>query len=65
MPWRKKWIDPRMYEGKDKELGSLLARRAYEVWVSEVSKFAPFPESAENDASSRGPCDAPFFLPLR
>ncbi|KAF2127696.1 DNA glycosylase [Dothidotthia symphoricarpi CBS 119687] len=36
MPWRKKWIDPKSYEGKEKELGSILARRAYEVWVSEV-----------------------------
>jgi hypothetical protein len=39
MPWRKEWVDPGAWEGGDEELGSVLARRAYEVWVSEVSKL--------------------------
>ncbi|KAF5001676.1 hypothetical protein FGRMN_843 [Fusarium graminum] len=34
MPWRKAWINPEVYE-KD-ELRSLLERRAYEVWISEI-----------------------------
>jgi A/G-specific adenine glycosylase len=38
MPWRKKWIDPVEFEGREEELGSVLGKRAYEVWVSEVSK---------------------------
>jgi A/G-specific adenine glycosylase len=38
MPWRKKWIDPSAFAGKDEELASVLGKRAYEVWVSEVSK---------------------------
>lgn len=38
MPWRKQWIDPSEYEGKGEELGRVLGKRAYEVWVSEVSK---------------------------
>ncbi|KAH3970536.1 hypothetical protein HBI56_139490 [Parastagonospora nodorum] len=36
MPWRKTWIDPKDYEGKAEELGTVLGKRAYEVWVSEV-----------------------------
>ncbi|PSN71364.1 DNA glycosylase [Corynespora cassiicola Philippines] len=36
MPWRKEWIDPETFAGKEKELGAVLAKRAYEVWVSEV-----------------------------
>ncbi|EOA87683.1 uncharacterized protein SETTUDRAFT_108927 [Exserohilum turcica Et28A] len=36
MPWRKKWIDPADFEGKEEELGRVLSKRAYEVWVSEV-----------------------------
>lgn len=36
MPWRKKWIDPVGYAGNEEELGSTLAKRAYEVWVSEI-----------------------------
>ncbi|KAF2028312.1 DNA glycosylase [Setomelanomma holmii] len=36
MPWRKRWIDPREYEGRHEELVNVLGRRAYEVWVSEV-----------------------------
>jgi A/G-specific adenine glycosylase len=39
MPWRKKWIDPDEYEDEE-ELGRVLSKRAYEVWVSEVSKYA-------------------------
>jgi len=39
MPWRKKWIDPADFEGKEEELGKTLSKRAYEVWVSEVSKL--------------------------
>jgi A/G-specific adenine glycosylase len=38
MPWRKKWLDPRDFEGREEELGGVLGKRAYEVWVSEVSK---------------------------
>lgn len=38
MPWRKTWIDPKDYQGKAEELGTVLGKRAYEVWVSEVSK---------------------------
>lgn len=38
MPWRKKWIDPADFEGREQELGRVLSKRAYEVWVSEVSK---------------------------
>ncbi|KAF5024788.1 hypothetical protein F66182_3132 [Fusarium sp. NRRL 66182] len=34
MPWRKAWIDPREHE--QHELRSLLERRAYEVWISEI-----------------------------
>ncbi|OAL47734.1 DNA glycosylase [Pyrenochaeta sp. DS3sAY3a] len=36
MPWRKEWIDPSKFEGTNEELQKLLAKRAYEVWVSEV-----------------------------
>ncbi|KAF1850473.1 DNA glycosylase [Cucurbitaria berberidis CBS 394.84] len=36
MPWRKRWIDPREFEGREEDLGDVLAKRAYEVWVSEV-----------------------------
>ncbi|KAF2846608.1 DNA glycosylase [Plenodomus tracheiphilus IPT5] len=36
MPWRKAWIDPSEYEGREEELGAILGKRAYEVWVSEV-----------------------------
>ncbi|KAH7084452.1 DNA glycosylase [Paraphoma chrysanthemicola] len=36
MPWRKRWIDPKEYMGKEEELGVVLGKRAYEVWVSEV-----------------------------
>jgi len=39
MPWRKKWIDPAEFGQSSKELDSLLAKRAYEVWVSEISRF--------------------------
>jgi A/G-specific adenine glycosylase len=38
MPWRKPWIDPKDFEGQEEELGKVLGKRAYEVWVSEVSK---------------------------
>jgi A/G-specific adenine glycosylase len=38
MPWRKKWIDSADFEGREEELGRVLSKRAYEVWVSEVSK---------------------------
>jgi A/G-specific adenine glycosylase len=38
MPWRKTWIDPQDFEGKAEELGTVLGKRAYEVWVSEISK---------------------------
>lgn len=39
MPWRKSWIDPKSFVGREEELESVLATRAYEVWVSEVSKW--------------------------
>jgi A/G-specific adenine glycosylase len=39
MPWRKKWIDPTEFKGSKEDLDKLLGRRAYEVWVSEVSKY--------------------------
>jgi A/G-specific adenine glycosylase len=39
MPWRKPWLDPKDFEGREKEFGDFLGRRAYEVWVSEVSKY--------------------------
>lgn len=35
MPWRKEWVDLRAAGGRREELMT----RAYEVWVSEVSKF--------------------------
>lgn len=38
MPWRKPWIDPKEFEGSEEEFGKALGQRAYEVWVSEVSK---------------------------
>jgi A/G-specific adenine glycosylase len=39
MPWRKAWVDPAEYAGREALLRDVLMRRAYEVWVSEVSKF--------------------------
>jgi hypothetical protein len=39
MPWRKTWVDPAEYAGREARLRDVLMRRAYEVWVSEVSKF--------------------------
>ena len=44
MPWRKRWLDPSEFEGGEEEFGKLLERRAYEVWVSEVSKYLPCAE---------------------
>jgi A/G-specific adenine glycosylase len=38
MPWRKRWIDPGTFEGQKEELEAVLAQRAYEVWVSEISE---------------------------
>jgi A/G-specific adenine glycosylase len=38
MPWRKSWLNPNDYQGREEELGRVLSKRAYEVWVSEVSK---------------------------
>ncbi|KAF1964351.1 DNA glycosylase [Bimuria novae-zelandiae CBS 107.79] len=35
MPWRKPWLDPAVLAEKE-EFGTLLEKRAYEVWVSEV-----------------------------
>ncbi|KAM0339400.1 hypothetical protein ACHAPU_010965 [Fusarium lateritium] len=34
MPWRKFWINPKDHEAD--EIRSLLERRAYEVWISEI-----------------------------
>jgi A/G-specific adenine glycosylase len=36
MPWRKPFINPVDFNGRDEELGKVLAKRAYEVWVSEI-----------------------------
>jgi A/G-specific adenine glycosylase len=41
MPWRKKWLDPAEWEEGEEKFGGLLERRAYEVWVSEVSELHP------------------------
>jgi hypothetical protein len=41
MPWRKAWVDPAEYAGREAQLRDVLMCRAYEVWVSEVSKFFP------------------------
>lgn len=41
MPWRKRWIDPAKFEGSEEELAEVLARRGYEVWVSEISEYKP------------------------
>lgn len=42
MPWRKEWVDPESFVGKtgedDEGIEKILARRAYEVWVSEISE---------------------------
>lgn len=38
MPWRKAWLDPKDFEGREDDFGEMLGRRAYEVWVSEVSE---------------------------
>lgn len=42
MPWRKQWLDPESEEyhgNKGKEtLRTLLEKRAYEVWISEISE---------------------------
>jgi len=35
MPWRKDWINPDDWAGKD-GLRAVLERRAYEVWISEI-----------------------------
>lgn len=42
MPWRKKWLDPVAFVGSEEEFGKVLEKRAYEVWVSEVSKWGFF-----------------------
>lgn len=36
MPWRKPWLNPSHFSGTKEELGKALAKRAYEVWVSEI-----------------------------
>ncbi|KAL1889748.1 hypothetical protein Sste5346_008736 [Sporothrix stenoceras] len=37
MPWRRPWMDPAVgLEGKDETARTELARRAYQVWISEV-----------------------------
>lgn len=35
MPWRKAWVDPAAFSSES-ELRAVLARRAYEVWISEI-----------------------------
>lgn len=42
MPWRKRWVDPEGFEGDERSLGEVLAKRAYEVWVSEISEWIAF-----------------------
>jgi hypothetical protein len=39
MPWRKTWVDRTQASGSDEETAQALNRRAYEVWVSEVSRY--------------------------
>ncbi|CAI6334052.1 unnamed protein product [Periconia digitata] len=34
MPWRKDWVDPKKI--KEDDVADVLAKRAYEVWVSEI-----------------------------
>ncbi|KAK3935725.1 DNA glycosylase [Diplogelasinospora grovesii] len=43
MPWRKAWVDPSSYpsdgnlsEEEEEQLRSVLRKRAYEVWISEI-----------------------------
>ncbi|KAI1353225.1 DNA glycosylase [Xylaria sp. FL0043] len=36
MPWRKSWIDPRVYAEDPALLRQKLEQRAYEVWISEI-----------------------------
>ncbi|CEH13192.1 A/G-specific adenine DNA glycosylase [Ceraceosorus bombacis] len=36
MPWRRPFIDPALYVGKESELRELLKRRSYEVLISEI-----------------------------
>ena len=59
MPWRKDWIDPGSYNGKEEDLGRVLGKRAYEVWVSEVSKYTlrwvAYNAKRGEDARSREP----------
>lgn len=38
MPWRKAWIDPSQASGTLENTENVLNKRAYEIWVSEVSK---------------------------
>lgn len=38
MPWRKQYMNATEFEGREEEFEKLLEKRAYEVWVSEVSK---------------------------
>jgi len=49
MPWRKRWIDPGKFEGTEDELSEVLAKRGYEVWVSEISESPnpPFVRAGE------------------
>jgi hypothetical protein len=39
MPWRQRWVDPGAFEGREAQWSEVVMRRAYEVWVSEVSKW--------------------------
>lgn len=57
MPWRKKWLDPAEFDGGDEEFGSLLEKRAYEVWVSEVSKCRPIAAALLRCTQSRWETD--------
>lgn len=38
MPWRKPWLNPSQPSEPGEETAQILNKRAYEVWVSEVSE---------------------------
>ena len=48
MPWRKRWIDPERFEGSTEELNEVLAKRGYEVWVSEISESSLLLDCSES-----------------
>lgn len=40
MPWRKAWIDRTQISTSEEDADQIMNKRAYEVWVSEISKSA-------------------------